>query len=264
MGFRWLLPALLLVAATAAADEPLRLCALQHDAPRSLQGENAGLDLDFAEGIAGELGTTMRVVWVPNSKRILEIDESDLPLGRLARGHCDLVGSVPGEEALGERAERFQLSAPYYGAAFELVGSDDLPRKLEALGDVTTAVQLQTFAHLMLVRSGVPWRSATSTRRALAFLDEGRAGAALVWGPDLGPLKRVPLNDFSPPQSLRWNAHFALRKGDPRMGKVSRYLEGQLAEGGVQKILTRYGVPARRPFATVSSPAVRRAASEGP
>ncbi len=210
--------------------------------------------------LAAKLGSELQRVWVPNATRIIEIEDSDIPLRRLSRNLCDLVGSVPGEEALGEGKRRYTLSPPYYGVAFELVGDPSLPRELKALGDTTTAVQLQTFAHLLLEHLGVPWRSATTTRGALTFLDEGSAGAALVWGPDLAPLGRVPLDGFEAPQALRWNAHFAMRRGEPRAHAISEALGELIASGEIAEILRRHGVPEHPPFESVSSIAARRAA----
>ncbi|NNL86016.1 MAG: hypothetical protein HKP27_10205 [Myxococcales bacterium] len=250
---------LLLFATSALAEQPLRLCALEHDAPRSERETKEGIDLDLAAALAGELGVAAETVWVRNSRRILEIEDSDLPLGRLVRGACDIVASVPGEESLAHFASRVTLSAPYYGLAFELVGDADLPNLIEGLGETRTAVQLQTFAHLALQQLGVPWHAATSTAAALEVLDRGNVAAALVWGPDLGPLKRRPRGDFLPSQGLRWNAHLAMRRDDPRTGAIERALGALRSRGAIRSQLEAHGVPYREPFASVSSAGARRA-----
>ncbi len=250
-----LLSVLLAVGANA---DGLRLCALENDAPRAVRETDRGIDLDVLRELADATGKTLEVVWVPNPIQILEIEDSDLPLGRLVRGDCDVVASVPGEESLAHFANRTSLTKPYYGLAFELVGAGDLPDRAERLGQTRTAVQLQTFAHQALEQLGVPWHAATSTEAALGVLDRGDVAAALVWGPDLGPLGRTPRAGFVPSPALRWNAHLAMRRDDPRLPALDAALSALASSGKIEALLGAHGIPYRAPFSSVSNPVARR------
>ena len=233
--------------------ESLKLCALEEDQPRSSRQTETGVDIEFAKSIAKDLGQPLSIVWVPSRKKIVELEDSDLPLGRLIRGNCDLIGSVPGSEALGPFRSRINLSRPYYGMAFELVGPPKTPQSLKELRSTTIAVQLQTFSHLILQKLEIPLVTALTTKDAFRMIGMEKAEAALVWGPDLGPLGLKPLGGFKSPQALRWNAHFAMRKNDSRIKQISDYLGKKLHSGSAREILNRYGVPLHRPFETVSN-----------
>lgn len=236
----------------------LRLCALEDDEPRASRKTGTGIDIEFSKRIADELKLSLSIVWIPSQDKIVEIEDSDLPLTHLTRGACDLVGSVPGIEALGRASRKIELSKPYYGMAFELVGPSTTPQTLRGLGKTKTAVQLQTFAHLILEKLGVPWVTALTPEGAYTMIRSKKADAALIWGPDLSLLNLKPLAGFKPPQALRWNAHFALRKSDPRIPQISASLDYKVVSGRAQKILKKHRVPPHKPFKTISNVSARK------
>jgi ABC-type amino acid transport substrate-binding protein len=248
---------------TAIADEQsdLRVCLLEDNLPYSSRRENSGFDFDAAKAVAETLGRPFMPVWVRNSTRIDEIEESDLPTRRLSRNECDAIFSVPGQEAIKD-APKLTIGAPYYGAAFELVGRDDsAPVSLATLGENPVAVQAQTIANFFLNTRKVKMRTFFSTAEALNGLAKGEATAALLWGPIAGwylrshpELQLVFIADYEPPAVVRWNEHVATRKSDTTLRDAIDTALTQLSSSGtLQALLTRYGIPFRKPFDTTYS-----------
>ena len=254
----FVLTAVLLAPAPAAAAEPeaepgvFRACLLEDDAPRAHRAAGRGFDLEVMAAIAAQAGARFEPVWSPSRSGFSEIETTDLPLGRLARGECDAVGSVPGVASLGRLRDAIELVRPYYGAAFELVASGALPGRLESLAGRRVGVQLQSFAHLAAQALELDWRARPSPAETLDLLDRGEVDAALVWGPALGPLGRGAHPEWSPPRALRWNEHVAVRRGSPWRDTIDRALERIVASGEIERLARAHGIPARAPFATTS------------
>ena len=112
-----------LLSGGALADEQnsLRVCFLENDLPYSSSKDNSGFDIDTAKVVAQELGKSLTPVWTKNFTKIDEIEESDFPTHKLARNECDAIFSIPGQDAI-KTAPKLAIGAPYYGAAFELIG----------------------------------------------------------------------------------------------------------------------------------------------
>jgi len=240
-------------ARAAAGRPPLRVCLLAHAAPLSDRDSGRGFDLDLMSDAATRMGVTFQPVWIENRERVTEVDESDLPLGALAAGRCDAVPSVPGPAALRGEGDALTLTRPYYGAAFELVGTQ--APGLEALRGRTVAVQLQTVAHYALQGMGVRWTARTTPAEVVAALDAHEADAALLWGPALGPLGRAPTAGWTPPQGLRWNEHVAVRRDDAALASaLDAALQALARDGAVSRHARAYGLPAHAPFESTSDP----------
>ena len=144
------------------------------------------------KAVAADAGVTLEPVWTPSRSGFAEVDATDLPLGRLARGECDAAASIPGVESLGRTRDRLALSRPYYGAAFELVAAANGPSTLAALEGRRVGVQLQSFAHMVAQSLHLDWRARPTPGETIALLDAGEVDAALVWGPALATVKRAP------------------------------------------------------------------------
>ena len=242
-------------AGAAVAAEPLRVCFDEHDAPRAQKTGDSGFDVELMRLVGERIGRPLREVWLADDDRLTDIDKSDLPLKNLARGECDAVASVPGENALAAMKGRLALSRPYYGVGFELVGPPTLPGDLAALRGRKVSVQNASVANLVAVSMGLDWTAQASARAQLETLDAGKAQAALVWGPELGPLGRKPKPGSQPPAVLRWNEHVATRAADKALGAaIDDALAGLTASGAVTQLLVKYGVPAHAPFERAFSP----------
>jgi ABC-type amino acid transport substrate-binding protein len=238
--------------AAGASSRTLRVCLLEDDAPRAQRTTGRGFDLDVLKAIAADAGATLEPVWIPSHPGFSEIEASDLPLPRVARGECDAAASVPGADSLGRLRDQLALSRPYYGAAFELLAAADGPSTLGQLGGRRVGVQLQSFAHLVAQSLQLDWRVRPTPRETLELLDTHEVDAVLVWGPALAPLGRAPRPDWTPPRALRWNEHVAVRRGSPWLAPIDRALERLAAEGEIERWAREHGMPAHAPFATVS------------
>jgi ABC-type amino acid transport substrate-binding protein len=234
---------------------PFRVCFLEDDAPRAHRESGRGFDLAVMAAVAADAGRALEPVWTPSRAGFSEVETTDLPLGRLARGECDAAASVPGEESLGRLRDRLVLSRPYYGAAFELIAAEDAPARLDAFAGRRVGVQLQSFAHLAAQALDLDWRARPSPRETLALYDAGEVAAALVWGPALATLGRTPHPGWTPPRALRWNEHVAVRRGSPWLAAIDRTLARLEAEGALERLEREHGIPARAPFATTSDAA---------
>jgi ABC-type amino acid transport substrate-binding protein len=240
---------------SVAAPSPsgtLRVCLLEDDAPRANRASARGFDLEVMSAVAADAGVVLAPVWVPSQSGFSEVERSDLPLGRVARGECDAAASVPGVESLGRLRERLALSRPYYGAAFELVARDGGPASLDELAGRPLGVQLQSFAHFAAQTLHLDWRARPTPAETLALLDSGEVAAVLLWGPTLATVGRAPDPRWTPPRALRWNEHIATRRGSPWLAAIDRALERLESEGAIERMARANGIPPHAPFATTS------------
>lgn len=247
--------------------EELRVCLLENDLPRASRTAAAGFDHDLFREAAQRLGRAFVPVWRPDAPFYSEIEDSELPLDDLVAGDCDVVPSVPGRIALGRLAGAIDLSPPYYAAAFEVYmpNTDHVEWNglAESVSGRKVAVRLQSLAHFAVQWAGLDWTSQTTAEAVAAAVDDGRAAAALIWGPALGRLQKEPVHGFEPPAGLRFNEHAAMRSGDGLVADIGRALDGLRRDGTLQRLAARYGIFRIEPFTTVSSPAAIRALSAG-
>ncbi len=247
----------------ALADKQtvLRVCLLEDNLPYSSRRNDSGFDLDIAKAVAEALGQSFMPVWVKNNPHIAEIEDSDFPTRRLSRNECDAIFSVPGPDAVKD-SPKLTIGAPYYGAAFELIGRDGgAPASLMALGENPVAVQSQTIANFVLNARKAKMRTFFSTEEALSGLAKGETATALLWGPAAGwylrnhpELKLFFITGYEPPAAVRWNEHVATRKSDPALREALDKALAQLsASGALQPLLERYGIPFHQPFDTTYS-----------
>jgi len=251
----------LCTAVFAQTPPSLAVCLLTHNAPYAERAGPSGFDHDLGAALAERLGRRFVAVWSDNDPRIQEIDDSDFPLRRLARGECDLILSMPGPatETLRD-THGLSLGEPYYGAGFELVAcTGDLTPALRALRGHAVAIQSQTVAHFALLMVKAKPTNYFSLAAALGGVRRGETEAALVWGPtagyqlqrgaDLKPCRFAP--DYVPPAALRWNLHPATRTADTELrAAVDGALRALLDDGNVDRIAAGYGIPLHRPFDT--------------
>ena len=244
-----------------AQDTALRVCLLTDNLPYSSEQEKKGADFEIGHAVAETAGRSFAPIWVKNETQITEIDETDLPLHRLAKGDCDAIFSVPGEEAIKE-SPQLTLGQPYYGAGFELVGpTGNAQPSLDTIGDQAVAVRAQTVANFMLSARKIKTFTVFTLEEALQAVQTKKAGAALLWGPKAGwhlhSHSDLPLAISAaaiPPTVVRWNESVATRAEDAELRLAIDEALGKLAEAGTLKtLLEKYGIPAHRPFDSVYS-----------
>ena len=257
----------LLLSAVSSQAEELRVCLVEDDLPRAHRAEGTGFDHDLFREAADRLGRDFVPVWRPKAPPYSEIDDTDLPLEALLEGECDLAPSVPGQLALGRLAGAIDLGPPYYAAAFEIympaMETIDWASLPEAVVDGKVAVRLQSLAHFAAQAAGLDWTSQPSAADVVSAVDDGRAAAALIFGPALASLGKNPVSAFEPPPGLRFNEHAAVRAGDPLGDELARVLDELRSDGTVARLAARYGIFRIEPFPTVSSPEAIRALGIG-
>lgn len=257
----------LLLSAVSSQAEELRVCLVEDDLPRAHRAEGTGFDHDLFREAADRLGRDFVPVWRPKAPPYSEIDDTDLPLKALLEGECDLAPSVPGQLALGRLAGAIDLGPPYYAAAFEIympaAETVDWASLPEAVVGGKVAVRLQSLAHFAAQAAGLDWTSQPSAADVVSAVDDGRAAAALIFGPALASLGKDPVNAFEPPAGLRFNEHAAVRAGDPLGDEVARVLEDLRRDDTLARLAARYGIFRIEPFPTVSSPEAIRALGIG-
>lgn len=232
---------------------PLAVCFPSADPPRSVRAEASGFDVDVARLVAAQLGRPLRLVWLPERGQT-DIESSDLVFWPLLDGQCDMQLSIPGASAIARYGSKLQLSEPYYGAAFELVPADATLRWGEPYSG-TLAVRANTVAHVAVDALGIRWTMQERTADLAAAVADGRADAALIWGPNLAltedGLRRN--QSFDPPAVLRWNLHMVVRRGDPLLAQVNDLLAESTTKSAVKSLLETHGLPARAAFPTTYS-----------
>lgn len=263
-------------AAPAVAEEvppgarraPLKVCLLEHNLPYSERSNISGFDIAVAAAVAARTGHRVVPVWSAAGGAIQEIDDSDIPTARLARGDCDAIFSVPGPASDALRGnEALRLGAPYYGAAFELLACrTDRPAELSALRDKTVAIHSQTVAHFAALAVAAEPRNYFSFQDAFRAVLDGDADAGLLWGPSVGWQLRLGraaglalrdaafaacaiVPDYEPPVALRWNQHVATRAESTRLRTLIDEALGELeASGELAELAGDWGIPWHRPF----------------
>lgn len=249
-----LLSCLVLLCVTGCTEErplvgELRVCFAQDDLPRADRQSATGFDIDVARLVARELSKTFVPVWLPPPERT-EIEVSDVSYTLLIKGQCDLQLSVPGEDAIAG-IDAIALTAPYYGAAFELIpeqGYHDLANWQGA----EIAVRANTVAHIVVDRYGLPWTMKRNTDEIIVAVTSGEAEAGLVWGPDLAPSRTKPNTLFEAPSALRWNQHMAARTSDGVLIEgINALMSNKEIADEIQDLLARHHIPAHAPFAVI-------------
>lgn len=274
----WAGALVMLSGAIAQATQPgeLRVCMLGDNPPYSMRERHGGFDLEVAQAVALQLQGLAAPVWIDNSRRIHELEESDLPVAQLARGVCDAVFSVPGPASDSLRGTSgVALGAAYYGAAFELLScSGRAPAQLTGLAGRKVAIQAATLAHFAMLELRAEPVTFFSPEAALAGLRAGDAELALLWGPAVGALlKRAETPAATPcgvadgyqaPAALRWNQHVATRVTDAGLrANIDQALAKLRTDGRFARIAERHGVPPHAPFATTYSSAALKALGAG-
>jgi len=242
-------------------QKDFRACFLENNLPYSSSTDTSGFDIDTAKAVAEALGKSFSPVWTKNSTKIDEIEESDFPTRKLSRNECDAIFSIPGQDAIKD-SPKLAIGAPYYGAAFELIGREqNAPNNLASLGNTPVAIQSQTIANFVLHARKASMRTFFSTEEALNGVVQGDATLALVWGPSAGwhlrnhpDLKLFFVHGYEPPAVVRWNEHVATQKTAVDLREAIDNTLRKLSESGaLQEFAKRYGVPFHQPFPSTYS-----------
>jgi polar amino acid transport system substrate-binding protein len=221
-------------------------CAHPDALPYSSQNSNPqGFQLDLARLIADDLGVTLRVDWIVYTRFA-------------QRTNCDaLMGVIIKDNGKAPRGT--QLTIPYASSGWVLVLPKDAPavtRFEDVRGDKGIGVQYSSWAHYILDTRKLKTRQYLNDLEIMDALSRGEVSAAAVvntyagWYVHLQPNDGVKLVEgYAPETDLRWNVALGLRNADSALiDAVNGILRRRMAEGAIQGIFARYGVPYYPPF----------------
>lgn len=211
----------------------------------------SGFDLDVARLIGRELGRPVRALW-QQAEPGFEAEATDIDFGPLLAGRCQLQMSLADDVA--SLHETLHFSKAYYAAAYEVLpGNSSFAWNRDFEGRV--AVRAYTPAHSALDRLGLEWTMMRNSDEIIAAIDDGKADAGVIWGPNLSQYPRASA-PLTPPPYARWNLHVAsadavlIERVDAVLPKLTSDVRDALAE---------HGIPPWLPFDTDHSPALLEA-----
>ena len=240
-------------AITAESARELRICVDPDNPPLSLNkvGAQPGFDVEIGQAIAEHLDLRPRLVWVDTTYGGRALRRS------LLAGQCDLFMGLPVDPAA-ETAGALMLTAPYYSTGYRLIGAQDRFKATSRTTDLRKArigVERQSGAHMRLEQIGSHLVVYGNQREVVDAIARGEVDAGAVWLSDVDRLlqgRTLAMHAFAdaaPDESLRWNMAIGVRRTDADLRtSVSRAVADLLAQGRIEAIFDRYGVPFFPPF----------------
>ena len=228
-------------AAAAGEGAPLRVCADPDNLPFTSRAEaTPGLYLELARHLAGQLGRPLEVVWAATyaPRRMLR--------ATLLARRCDMFVGVPAGPGGGKG--RVPLSAPFVEEGYALVApAGSGIAGLDALSGKRVAVEFGSPPQaLMAGRGDVDAVTVTSPEEGMRALRDGRADAALLWGPSAGYANAAMASRYRVTplagEGMRWGAAIAFAPGEEGLRDE---VDALLARDGaaVRALAARYGFP---------------------
>lgn len=236
-----------------ASADALRICVDPDHPPLSLNraGAQPGIDVDIGLAIANRLALQPHLVWVDTTYGGRALRRS------LLAGQCDLFMGLPVDRAA-ETPGALALTAPYYSTGYRLIRAQDSSNKAGTATDLRQlriAVERQSGAQMRLTQIGSHLVVYGSQREVLDAVARGEVDAGAVWLSDVSGLlhgRSLAINapaDATPEPSLRWNMAIGVRRADVDLRtSLNRVVGELLAEGQIEAIFARYGLPFFPPF----------------
>lgn len=244
--------ALALLATSASAAEPLRVCADPDNLPYS-RADGSGFENRIARLVADDLRRPLEYTWLPDVRGFVR--------KTLGARSCDVIVGVPAD------FERTANTRPYYRSTYVLVqrAADAPLRSFDEPRFATLRVGVQLIGNdlaasppgMLLAQHGYTRNvrgfpivgAQPSAQRAVDALVRGEIDAALLWGPQAGyfagnaavPLRVTPL---SAPADAHFD--FAIAMGVRHADKALReQLDDVIARrrADIDRILAEYDVP---------------------
>lgn len=242
-----LLGALLFAARTGAAAEPLRLCADPANLPLSSdQPANPGLYIEIGRAIAAALGRPAETVW-----SLSYFGKRNLGATLLA-GQCDIAVGLPDDPDF--MGPRVIFSRSFLSLGYALLVPAGLPvLRLDDLAGHKVAVQFGTPPQSLLAQhGGIVGVTAMSPEEAVQDLQQGKAEAAFVWGPQAGYLNtrllggRYSVIPVDGP-GMQWRAAIGFARTQKALrDAVDAILPAVAAR--VPELAAKYGLPGGTPI----------------
>jgi polar amino acid transport system substrate-binding protein len=236
-----------------ASASALRICVDPDHPPLSLNraGAQPGIDVDVGRAIATRLDLKPRLVWVDTTYGGRALRRS------LLAGQCDVFMGLP-VDAAAETPGALALTAPYYSTGYRLVRAQDNSNKARTTTDLRQlriAVERQSGAQMRLTKIGSHLVVYGNQREVLDAVARGEVDAGAVWLSDVNGLlqgRALAIDapaDAAPEPPLRWNMAIGVRRADVDLRtSVNRAVGELLADGQIEAIFARYGLPFFPPF----------------
>lgn len=227
----------------------LKVCAHPDALPFSSQDvSQPGFQLEIAGAIAKILGVRVIPEWIIFTRHA-------------RRAECDAVIGAVVPLATDAKAppRSVFITRPYAGSGYVLLvpQADTAVHGVEDVKAGKIGVEYTSWPHYLLQTRGIPitaYRSQTDIIEAVA---KGEVAAGMVTDPYVGWfLKAHPqpstvkvADGYVREPELQWNVAVRLVNADPPLGDaVNQALDRLLAEGTIQDILAKYGLPYVPPF----------------
>jgi len=252
--FSTLIPALCCYAQVAAAAQStldliksrgvVTVCADPDNLPFSSSKLNPpGLDIEVAQAIAKQLNVKLDYYWYATNhgKRALR---------QLSEGNCDIFMGLPADPDAADSNPRILLSQPYYSGGFTpILPTGSKAATIADLEAKDVGVQMVTVPDVVLFNEGYSRRLFRTAAEVFSAVSKGEIEAGVITAPVAGWLARNNPNagvrvspetraDFVYPMGV------GVRKQDTDLkAAVDKAITTIRADGRLQQILERYGVP---------------------
>ncbi|MCW5624586.1 MAG: transporter substrate-binding domain-containing protein [Burkholderiales bacterium] len=226
-----------------------------HTAPKN---EPPGIDIEILSRIASRNGWDYSIMWANTG--VYRGGFKKAFRETINRGFCDvfLGMMITGDD---EHMEQNQMvfTDPYLGVGFVLVGNKKMPavRTLAELKGKGIKVGVPAYSPMQenAEKLGVPYVTYFQNNRVIDGLLRKEVDAIMVWGPSIPVANReknVELSmspGFRPEPGQRFNAAWGVKAKETDFKEFfDKAFAEMLANGEIQEIVERYGVPFFAPF----------------
>jgi polar amino acid transport system substrate-binding protein len=248
-------------AAETEAAPPLRLCADPDNLPfTSNVAATPGLYVELAQHLASQLNRPYQAVWASTymAKRMLR--------ETLLAKKCDLFIGLPNVPDL--MGPRLILSRPLMDVGFALVTprASTIAKGGDLVGKRVAAQFATPPQHWLVARSDIALVTVLTPEEGMRALEDGRADAALLWGPSAGYLNKTALHDayqVAPVQGDLMQSQVAIGYAKSETALRDQIDQALAADPDyIARLKRSYGFPDQSPIALLeASPAVVKVAS---
>lgn len=224
---------------------------------RAANGANVGIDLDILQAIASRQGWRVEVVWANTGS-----------FGGIARefrrgidkGYCDFFTGlvITGDDNEIEK-HKLTFTRPYLGLGFVLVVQSNAMhlRTLDEIKRQKIKLGVLMFSPMeeYIRANDMDHELYYQNQRLIDGMVNGEVQAAMLWTGALATVKRYYEADFDvvpgyvPLVGQRWNGAWAVPKKEHELKRfLDEQFEALLKDGGIKRIVERYGMPFYPPF----------------
>jgi polar amino acid transport system substrate-binding protein len=223
----------------------IRLCADAEFLPHSDSKMNPpGFDVEVAQAVAKHMGLEATMHWVVTMKGFRA-------LRNLYDGECDFFMGLPRDESFLDEAFKLDVTTPYYNGGFAtLIRKDAKSQNLADYKTTGVGVVMATVSDVRLFERGYQRKLYRSFEDVMAAFRKKELDVAVVpaleagWAiykNDHSELRILPHTD----KGFLYPMGFGVRKKEKDVkAAIDAAIEALLSNGTIEKIRTKYGVPA--------------------